>query len=229
MNFLSIETSTSVCSAALLANEECIKTLIDTSGQNHARLLPLFVSEILDEAKHNNLTIDAIALSQGPGSYTGLRIGTAMAKGLCYGHNIPLLAIDTLQLMAFTARNAINPDNDTILCPMIDARRMEVYTALYDNKLLQLRETTAQIITTDSFADLLEKQKICFFGNGATKCKDIITSDNAIFLDNIVPQASDMGHIALTMYNNKRFADLAYFDPFYLKEFQATVAKNKIF
>ena len=229
MNIVAIETSTTVCSAALFVDGQCVKSLVDTSGQNHARQLPLFVSQLLDESRAMNLHIDAVALSQGPGSYTGLRIGTALAKGLCYGHNIPLIAIDTLQLMAFSASRKIVIEPEVLLCPMIDARRMEVYTALYDNNLQPVTQVEAKIIGADSFADILAKRKVYFFGNGADKCKGILTVHNAVFIDGITPLAEDMSFLAKKLYDAREFADVAYFDPFYLKEFQATVAKNKVF
>ncbi len=231
MFYISIETSTSVCSAALLNNTECVTEHIDYSGQNHAKLLPLFVEQLLDEVKKRQIKLDAIALSQGPGSYTGLRIGTALAKGLCYGMNIPLIAIDTLRLMTANVLYSSEKTlfDNSLLCPMIDARRMEVYTALYDANLNKISPTEAKIIDQESFAEQLKEHKICFFGSGADKCRDIITDANAVFVPNIVPKASDMGALATEAFDNKQFADVAYFDPFYLKEFQATIAKNKIF
>ena len=227
--FISIETSTTVCSAALVDAEQCLLSLVDTEGQNHARQLPLFIDELLSYARQHQVKIDAVALSQGPGSYTGLRIGTAMAKGLCYGMRIPLLAIDTLQIMALAATQTINniPDN-ALLCPMIDARRMEVYTAIYNQQAQRQTDTEAKIIDADSFADIFQQHQVFFFGNGAAKCRNVITADNAKFIDNIYPLANNMGLLAQQAFETKTFADVAYFDPFYLKEFQPTTPKAKV-
>lgn len=231
MFYIAIETSTTVCSAALLEDNKCLNEQIDYSGQNHAKLLPLFIDQILKEVKNKDIKLDAIALSQGPGSYTGLRIGTALAKGLCYGMQIPLIAIDTLQLLCANViySNEVSVFDNAILCPMIDARRMEVYTALFDNQLNKISGAEAKIIDETAFTEELEGHKIYFFGNGADKCRSLITHPNAIFISNIVPQAKDMGILATEAYKKQQFADVAYFDPFYLKEFQATIAKNKIF
>lgn len=241
MYFIAIETSTAVCSAALLHDAGCVKSFVDFESQQHARHLPLFVEQLLDEARKQDIKIDAVALSQGPGSYTGLRIGTATAKGLCYGLNVPLIAIDTLQLMACSVvsrwslvvgRSMLelqtsNYKLQTANCklrPMIDARRMEVYTALYDWELNRLTDVEARVID-ESFP---VEQPTYLFGDGSAKCKEVIASPNAVFIDDIHPLASDMGELAVKAYKEQRFADVAYFDPFYLKEFQATVARSPL-
>ncbi len=229
MVILNIETSTSVCSVAITQDGKPIITRVNTDGQNHAKLLPVFIEQCLGECRAQGLLLDAVALSQGPGSYTGLRIGTATAKGVCYGLNIPLIPIDTLQVMCQAA--SINYPLSTIsyYCPMIDARRMEVYCALYDSEGKRLTEVEAKVIDEHSFEDLLAEQPVAFFGDGAAKCKAVITHPNALFINDIVPLASYMGELAEKAYSEKQFADVAYFDPFYLKEYQAVVSKNKIF
>ena len=218
MTILCIETSTNCCSAAIAINGEAKAIRANLTGANHASELPLFVEELMNEARANSWTIDAVALSQGPGSYTGLRIGASLAKGLCYGLNIPLIPVDTLQILCAAALAQQLPQ-DAVLCPMIDARRMEVYTALYNTDTLNPHtKVTAQVIDEQSFAEELKTNTIYYFGNGADKCQSVITSPNAVFIPNIVPQASFMGLLA-----EKAVAldvkQMAYYEPFYLKEF----------
>lgn len=227
MILLHIETSTSVCSVAASENGVCLIQKINTEGLNHAKLLSVFIQEILDFLKIQGKRPDAVALSQGPGSYTGLRIGTATAKGLCFGWEIPLIAIDTLQVMAIAARQRITKP-DALLCPMIDARRMEVYSACYDMQLQRVSEVLPVIVTPDSYGDLLESHSVWFFGNGAEKCRTVLTHPNAHFLDKIYPEAANMIMLAEQRYAAGQFENVAYFDPFYLKEFQATVPKRKV-
>ncbi len=220
MNILCIETSTSCCSAAISIDGVAVASKENLAGANHASELPIFVEQLLAEARVNQWHIDAVALSQGPGSYTGLRIGTSIAKGLCYGKNIPLIPVDTLQILCNSVANRyLIGGAYTMYCPMIDARRMEVYTALYDTSTLaSLTKVTAQVIDEQSFAEELKINKIYYFGNGADKCKSVITSPNAKFIPNIVPQAAFMGLLA-----EKAVAldakQMAYYEPFYLKEF----------
>lgn len=220
MNILCIETSTSCCSAAICIDGVAVASKENLAGANHASELPVFVEQLLAEARDNQWHIDAVALSEGPGSYTGLRIGTSIAKGLCYGMNIPLIPIDTLQILCNSIDNRyLIGGTNTMYCPMIDARRMEVYTALYDTSTLKsLTKVTAQVIDEQSFAEELKVNKIYYFGNGADKCQSVITSPNAEFLSNIVPQASFMGLLA-----EKAVAldvkQMAYYEPFYLKDF----------
>lgn len=225
MLILNIETSTSVCSAALTDNGQAIRYHIDPDTHNHAKQLPLFIDDLLQWTKAEGRSLDAVALSQGPGSYTGLRIGTATAKGICYGLQIPLLAIDTLQIMAYSAARQAN---NGLLCPMIDARRMEVYCALYNQRAERLTETEAKVIDGESFRTALEKETIHFFGDGAAKCKAVIEHPNAVFIDNIVPDARQMGLLAEEAYKAGQFADIAYFSPYYLKEYQAAHSRNKV-
>lgn len=223
---LSIETSTSVCSTALSQNGVCLAEKIKYEGPSHASQLSPFVQAMIDHAQANHLAIDAVAVSCGPGSYTGLRIGVSTAKGLCYGWGVPLIAINTLEIMADTVRNSV-PAN-ALLCPMIDARRMEVYAAFFDTKLNPIRPTAADIIDENSYTDLMKDHSVYFFGNGADKCKTAITHPNANFLPEIHPIAKNMINLAAQAFEQKRFEDVAYFEPFYLKEFVATTPKEKL-
>lgn len=177
--------------------------------------------------------MDAVAVSSGPGSYTGLRIGVSVAKGLCFGFGIPLIGIHTLDIMAATVNSKgdsqiVSITDDCLYCAMLDARRMEVYAAIYDASLKPVRETKADIVEAGTYASYLEKGKVCFFGNGASKCKSVITSPNAIFIEDIHPLAVNMIPLSEQAFATGKFEDTAYFEPFYLKEFQATVAKNKV-
>ncbi len=197
-------------------------------GPSHAVLLGVYVEEAIRVMKAKGLKPDAVAVSSGPGSYTGLRIGVSVAKGLCFGYGIPLIGIRTLDILAAAA--AARPETapcDTY-CAMLDARRMEVYAALYDASLSLLRETAAEVVTSDTYAAYLEKGRVCFFGNGAAKCRSVITSPQAFFLDEVYPEAARMAPLSQAAYQAGRFEDTAYFEPFYLKEFQATIAKNKV-
>ena len=221
-----IETSTKVCSVALSKDEKLLFHRENKEGSSHAELLGVYVYEAFQYAKQNGLTLDAVSVSAGPGSYTGLRIGVSEAKGICYGLGIPLIAIPSLEIMA--SRVVQSGEDADFYCPMIDARRMEVYAAVYDKKLNKVREIAADIIDENAYTEFLLKGKVCFFGDGAAKCKAIITSSNAKFLENIEPTASEMVRIAGKKYERKDFVDVAYFEPFYLKEFMATVAKNKV-
>lgn len=223
---LSIETATPVCSCSLSLDGEILLNRESYKGQSHASLLGVFVHEMMEYTRKNNLVIDAIAVSSGPGSYTGLRIGVSEAKGLSYGLSIPMIAIPTGRIMASKMRDKV--DERILLCPMIDARRMEVYTTFFDRSLKVVRETTADIIENDTYDTLLDKNKIAFFGNGSDKCKEVSTHPNAIFINDVHPLASAMVPVAEEAFAVKDFVDIAYFEPFYLKEFVATTPKNKI-
>ena len=220
---LNIETSTNVCSAAVTEGSEVLWAKRSDNG-NHAHDLSLFIEELLGEVRALGKRLDAVGLSAGPGSYTGLRIGTATAKGLCYGLQIPLIAVETTEVLCVSLKHAGRELHDEVLCPMIDARRMEVYTALYDSEERRLTDVVAKVIDSGSFLEVLKERKVVFFGNGAEKCKSVIDHDNAVFLDGIVPLAEAMGVLAKEKFEKKEFVDLAYFAPFYLKEFQATVS-----
>ena len=225
---LAIETSTKVCSLALSANGEVVFERIHAEGISHASHLGVFASEAVNFAKEKNLKIDAVAVSSGPGSYTGLRIGVSEAKGLCFGFGIPLIAISTLQLLASQAIHHLQPAVHSLYCPMIDARRMEVYAAIYDENLNEIRAVQADIVEENTYQTYLEENTVVFFGDGANKCKSVIQSSNAVFLDDVYPEAKAMIPLAEKAFIAKNFVDVAYFEPFYLKEFQATVAKNKL-
>ena len=225
---INIETSTKVCSLAVTCDGMVAFNREDREGPNHASLLGGYVSEALEFIKSNNLKLDAVAVSGGPGSYTGLRIGVSMAKGLCFGLDVPLIALDTTEIMACSVLFNPNIDEEALLCPMIDARRMEVYSAIYDRALQPVLPIAANIIDEDSFSDILKERKVVFFGDGADKCKNVIKSENAIFLSGIAPLAKSMLALSERAMRNSDFKDTAYYQPFYLKDFQATTPKNKV-
>ncbi|OAV71049.1 YeaZ family protein [Bacteroidales bacterium Barb4] len=226
---LHIETSTAVCSVALSGNGAVYFNKVSLDGPSHAASAGVYAEEAINVMKETGGQLEAVAVSSGPGSYTGLRIGASLAKGLCFGYGIPLIAVPTLDILAYAAVEKSTMDAETLYCAMLDARRMEVYSAVYDAKLDTVRRTTAEIVTADTCSSFLDKGNVCFFGNGAAKCKDIITSPNACFLDGIHPLAENMILFAEKALAEKRFEDTAYFEPSYLKEFQATVSKNKVF
>lgn len=225
---LHIETSTDVCSVALSEDGQTLFSQEDFQGQQHAVKLGVFVDEALSFADSHALPIDAVAVSCGPGSYTGLRIGVSMAKGICYGRDIPLIGLPTLQVLCVPVLLHEELPEDALLCPMIDARRMEVYAAIYDRSLKEVRATSADIVDEHSYEEYLEKHPVYFFGNGAAKCREKITHPNARFLDNIRPLAKLMFPLAEKAVALEDYKDVAYFEPFYLKEFVATVAKNPL-
>ncbi len=218
MILLHIETTTNVCSVAISKNDECIYEAANFDGMNHAALLSTFIEEGLKATAISKP--DAVVVSGGPGSYTGLRVGVSTAKGLCFGWSIPLIAIDTLLVMAVEATK-LNANN-ALLCPMIDARRMEVYTAIYDANLKEKLANSAQLIDENSFMDMLAKNEILFFGNGAEKCKAVINHSNAKFAEGIQPLAVNMIKAGVEAYKNQQFVDLAYYEPNYVKEFYTT-------
>ena len=224
---LHIETSTSACSVALSEDGQNVFRKEDLQGPSHATLLGTFVDEALSFADSHALPLDAVAVSCGPGSYTGLRIGVSMAKGVCYGRGLKLLGLPTLEVMCVPVLLYHDelPD-DALLCPMIDARRMEVYAALYDRALRPVRQTVADIIDEDSYREWLDKQPVYFFGDGAEKCKARLTHPNAHFIDNIRPLAAHMCPLAEKAIALQDFKDVAYFEPFYLKEFVAGTPKK---
>lgn len=224
MIILHIETSTNVCSVAVSKNLNCVFSVSNTDGMNHAALLSLFIKDALDFLKAESKKPDAIAVSSGPGSYTGLRIGVSTAKGLCYGLDIPLIAVSTLEVMTVAAIAHIGK-TEAIFCPMIDARRMEVYAAFYEANMNLVREISADIIDNESYSEILNEKSVYFFGNGADKCKTTITHPNALFIDNIVPLAENMITLAVKAFEANKFVDVAYFEPFYLKEFHTTAKK----
>ncbi|WP_274950364.1 tRNA (adenosine(37)-N6)-threonylcarbamoyltransferase complex dimerization subunit type 1 TsaB [Bacteroides cutis] len=224
---LHIETSTSACSVAVSEDGQNIFKKEDLKGPSHAVQLGVFVDEALSFADSHALPLDAVAVSCGPGSYTGLRIGVSMAKGICYGRNLPLIGLPTLkvQCVPVLLYHEELPD-DALLCPMIDARRMEVYAAIYDRALNTVRDIAADIVDENSYIEFLDKQPVYFFGDGASKCKEKITHPNAHFIDNIRPLAGMMFPLAEKAIAEKDFKDAAYFEPFYLKEFVASKPKK---
>ena len=223
---LHIETATDICSVALSEDGAVLFSKEDFNGPQHAVTLGVFIDEVLSMADSHAKPIDAVAVSCGPGSYTGLRIGASMAKGICYGRNIPLIALPTLKVLSVPVLLMNELPEDALLCPMIDARRMEVYAAIYDRALNAQKEVSADIINEDSYKEYLDKHPVYFFGNGASKCKAVIKHPNAHFLDDIHPLARWMFPLADREFLNGEFQDTAYFEPFYLKEFVATVSKK---
>lgn len=224
---LNIETSTNVCSVAVSENGTCIFNKEDREGPNHAVLLGVFVEEALSFIDSHAIPLDAVAVSCGPGSYTGLRIGLSMAKGICYGRDVKLIAIPTLELMCVPLLlNEKVAEDNALLCPMLDARRMEVYAQITNTALQTVKETSADIVETNTYDEYLQNNVVYFFGNGADKCKEVITHPNARFIEDIVPLAKNMFPLAEKRMAEERFEDVAYFVPFYLKDFVAKEAKK---
>ncbi|MDA0194705.1 MAG: tRNA (adenosine(37)-N6)-threonylcarbamoyltransferase complex dimerization subunit type 1 TsaB [Bacteroidetes bacterium] len=224
---LSIETSTEVCSVALHEDSNLIAFTQYLLEKSHSSILTSLIDEMIKHSGIKLNDINAVAVSEGPGSYTGLRIGTSTAKGLCFGLDIPLINISTLLSMAYGISN-LNP-NKAYLCPMLDARRMEVYCLIADSGLKIIREIKPEIIEENSFEDILKKNEVFFFGNGAAKCKDILGHNpNAQFYNNIHPNAKDIGGLAWLRYQKREFADLTYFEPFYLKAFKPGKPKTLV-
>ena len=218
---LNIETATKNCSVAIAKDGKTIlcKEMAE-EGYSHAEKLHVFINEILNEIEISYKDLSAVAVSQGPGSYTGLRIGVSAAKGLCYALDIPLIAIDTLEVLASQVKVA-----NGIIIPMIDARRMEVYSAIFDSKLNKIREVQAEIIEEDSFSTI--DLPIYFVGDCASKCKTVLTKENFIFLeDKIFPSANEMSALSYEKFKNNDTVDVAYFEPYYLKDFVGTFPKK---
>lgn len=225
---LHIETSTNVCSVAVSYDGECIYHKEDFSGPNHASTLGGYVDEAISFTDSHAIPFDAVAVSCGPGSYTGLRIGVSLAKGVCYGRKLKLISIPTLDLMCVPLLLGEKVPEDALLCPMLDARRMEVYAKIVDRGLKTVRDIKAEIIDQDSYLEYLEKGKVCFFGNGSDKCKEVIKHENAIFIPDVYPLAKHMMPLAERKFFNEDFEDVAYFEPFYLKDFVALKPKNPL-
>ncbi len=223
---LHIETSTEVCSVSVSQDGLSVFSKEDYNGPSHAVSLGVFVDEALSFADSHAIPLDAVAVSCGPGSYTGLRIGVSMAKGVCYGRNLPLIGLPTPEVLCVPVLLYQDLPEDALLCPMIDARRMEVYAAIYDRALKVKREIGADIVDENSYLNFLEEHPVYFFGNGAAKCKDKITHPNAHFIDQIRPLAKMMFPLAEKAMARNEFKDVAYFEPFYLKEFVASTPKK---
>lgn len=231
-NILAIETSTTNCSIALWSDNKVICSKENSEQSAHSRLLTVMINDLLAENNFEIKSLNAIAVSIGPGSYTGLRIGVSVVKGLCYGLNLPTITVDTLK--ALTQQYLLlYPEtkkfSKTLLCPLLDAKRMEVYTALYTTTLEEIKPVSAMIIDEYSFQDELKEKNIIFFGSGVEKCKNIISSPNANFTGNLEPSAQAVALLANEHYNNNQFADTAYFEPFYLKDFVAIKSTKKFF
>lgn len=225
---LNIETSTNVCSVAVVHEGHVIWNEEDHSGPNHAVTLGVYVDQALSFIDNSGLQVEAVAVSSGPGSYTGLRIGVSMAKGVCYGREAKLIAIPTLEAMCVPLLLGDKIEEDALLCPMLDARRMEVYATIYDRALHEVRPVGADIIDENSYKEILDERVVYFFGPGVAKCKDIITHPNARFIDDIEPLAKDMAPLATKRFYRQEFEDVAYFVPFYLKEYQAALPKKLV-
>ena len=225
---LNIDTSTDVCSVAVSDGGACIFTEEDHKGPNHNEQIGRMVDAALSFAESHAIPLDAVAISSGPGSYTGLRIGTSMAKGVCYGRDVKLVAVPTLELLCVPVLLREQVEEGALLCPMIDARRMEVYASIYDKSLSTVRETQADIVDSDTYREYLDKHPVYFFGNGAAKCMDAISHPNARLIEGIRPMASSMFPLAERCMAMEKFEDVAYFVPFYLKDFVAKTPKKLI-
>lgn len=232
---LHIETATDICSVALSDGERQCALMESGPERSHATLLNPYIRKALEQAQKHFTDIDAVAVSKGPGSYTGLRIGVSTAKGIAYALEVPLLSTGTLENMAYGAllhpslKEPINAyGNQLLLCPMLDARRMEVYSCFMTPELTIQRPVAADIITGESYRDLLDRYQVYFFGNGSDKCRGILEHPNAHFISDLYPSASQMILPALKRFRQQKFEDVAYFEPFYLKDFIATIPRKKV-
>jgi len=223
-----IETSTALCSAAISEDGKITAYRESSAPKAHASLTAVFIQEMLEEKGLGISDCDAVCVSMGPGSYTGLRVGVSTAKGLCFGSGKPLIAVGTLDTLVAQAASEAEGTSYRHIIPMIDARRMEVYSAVFSPDGRQITETAPVIIDENSFAQYLDEGDVLFIGDGAGKCADVITHPNAHFIQ-CNPKASSMAQPASAAYKEKRFKDVAYFEPFYLKEFVATVSRKKLF
>lgn len=223
---LNIETSTDVCSVSVSQDGACIFSQEDHEGPNHAVKLGTFVDEALSFADSHAIPLDAVAVSCGPGSYTGLRIGASMAKGICFGQDLKLIAVPTLELMAVPVLLREEVEEGALLCPMIDARRMEVYSAVYDRSLHEVRGIQADVVDAETYREYLDRGPVYFFGNGAEKCMEVINHPNARLIKGVEPLAKWMFPIAERRIAQEKYEDVAYFVPFYLKDFVAHQPKK---
>ena len=223
---LHIETSTDVCSVAVSEDGQVIFHKEDHSGPNHAEKLGTYVDEALSFTDNHAIPFDAVAASCGPGSYTGLRIGVSMAKGICYARDLKLIAVPTTELLCVPVLLREAAEEGALLCPMLDARRMEVYAAIYDRSLRPVREIGADIVDETTYREFLDKQPVYFFGNGAKKCIDAINHPNARLIEGIEPLAKWMQPLAEKRFLTEQFEDVAYFVPYYLKDFVAKPSKK---
>ena len=228
---LNIETATSVCSVGLSEGTDLIAFRESHEKNIHAAKVTSFSEEVFHESGFSMNQLDAVAVSMGPGSYTGLRIGVSAAKGFCYALDIPLISVPTLQSLALSASqdlsNITTGGKEPLFCPMIDARRMEVYTALYNSQNDEVRATKALIIEEDSFEEELQSFEVYYFGDGAEKCRHILDPKGMIYLKGITPSSERMAYLSSRKFQNKIFEDVAYFEPYYLKDFIAGKPKVK--
>ena len=226
---LHIETSTDVCSVALSNRQEILFKKADYNGMNHAALLNGFIQEALETTQTDKKALKAVSVSSGPGSYTGLRIGVSTAKGLCYGLDIPLIAISTLEILALPVMKQIGNEEENLFCPMIDARRMEVYCQLFDAQVHPLTEVMAHELTEESFREeRTAPEGLLVFGNGSGKCRELFKEPNVHFVE-VVPSARGLVKPAFEAFRSGKFEDTAYFEPFYLKNFVVKPSSKKIF
>ena len=220
---LHIETATDVCSVALANKGVLIGVLQSSDARSHATQLTVLIDQLCKQVGVELNQLNAVSVSKGPGSYTGLRIGVATAKGLCYGLDKPLISVNTLESYTSQLLAETPPDSlplSGLICPMVDARRMEVYNALFDQQKNWVRDTKAEIITASSFEDELKQHPIIFFGDGASKCKEVLQPhSNSLFIDDFIPSATGQIELAYNFYQKHQFEDIVYFEPFYLKEF----------
>lgn len=224
---LNIDTSTNVCSVAVSHDGAVIFEKEDHSGPNHAERLGSFIDEALSFTDNHAIPFDAVAVSCGPGSYTGLRIGVSMAKGICYGRGLKLIGVPTLELLCVPVLlDEMVTEDDALLCPMLDARRMEVYAQLFDRALHEVRPIHADVVEADTYNEYLDQHPVYFFGNGAAKCQQVITHPNAHFITGIEPLAKNMMPLAERRMAQQKFEDVAYFVPFYLKNFVAKLPRK---
>jgi tRNA threonylcarbamoyladenosine biosynthesis protein TsaB len=228
-----LETSTEVCSVAIVEDGKVTDSHEDISGQNHSKLLTVFISRLLESNRLKASDFDAVAVSEGPGSYTGLRIGVSVAKGFCYAAGIPLIAVNSLQAMAsHVIENSSNYQLEIrptdLFVPMIDARRMEVFTAIYDSKLEIVKGVNALVVEAGSLDEYAENSRLFLFGNGSAKCSKTLTNKNIQFIDEVYSSSLHMATLADMKFRKGEFVDTAYFEPFYLKDFIATVPKNSV-
>lgn len=229
---LCIETGTDICSVGVARDGELVSLRESDEGRDHAKKVGVFVDELLRETGISPDELDAVAVGMGPGSYTGLRIGVSFAKGLCYGLGIPLVAVGSLDALAAVAiedydAGILDVDNweNAVLCPMVDARRMEVYTRLYDTKGNALSDVTAEVVTEQTFADVRRERQLVMFGNGAAKCREVLPDATYI---NITPSARGLARLAEQRLSAGQTEDIAYFEPFYLKDFIVIPSKKKL-
>jgi len=231
-SLLLIESGTNVCSIAISKEGKVIGIKESNDEKAHASQLTTFINQLVKETGLGISSLDAVVVSKGPGSYTGLRIGVSAAKGICYAADKPLISVGSLDSMvqgAYSLYKSIIEENGIdIICPMIDARRMEVYTSMYDKAFNKIKDTEAVVVDESTFESLLSSHKILFFGNGASKCRDIINNPNAFFIDSFTPSAQFMIPIANKAFEEGVFENVAYFEPYYLKDFVATVSKKSL-